>query len=336
MDTPSDSNIGIKLRPGWQVFLLTLGTFGVYACLWFYSRAKEIKRMEVQNFWPWLWVFVPVVALAAAFALNNLADAYCKLARSKGSTATPRGLGLMGVMLMFVVITFAVLERVSFSSILYTIALLSFAAIMLMLNNAVRNFAVEIDCLDTSGFGKVRNIVAGVFYTLGSGAVSILIIILLLSEYSGERLNEEVPFVSENGQYRISFPDGWRANHDSFMNTDSLYYFLGPNMSEVGIHEYTGLSIDDVVPTRMLNLQDVLDPIDCKENRSFIANTFIRKVVLICTGKELGEDYSIGSAVLVFEDSTMAELYGSFPTENPSSVNPELERIIESFEPLPL
>ena len=54
------------------LFFIVFFSLSFYSCFWLVARARDINKLQKSKLTPWLWFFVPLIALAQLFAWPGL------------------------------------------------------------------------------------------------------------------------------------------------------------------------------------------------------------------------------------------------------------------------
>ena len=128
----------------WQVSLLIFLTFSFYTIPWFYRHASNLRKLAGKSYSPWLWLFVPIFAIAVPFALNRLFEGYKEVTTAK-QLRWDESATLSGVLAFLMLATGRWVDQFDGPLSLAVAAIIVLAIIFLRLTAKLNRFYDQID-----------------------------------------------------------------------------------------------------------------------------------------------------------------------------------------------
>lgn len=302
-------------RKPWVVFFLQFITLGIYSCFWFVGRAQELNRISEKRYIPWLWFFVPFIAIAQLVALPKM---FGHLRELTGG-AISQGL-INSFVAIFVVVTFAsTLERY-FELPMWTVVVVS-----LVTSSILATAQVWVNRVKSQFPDAIEHVHIGLTLALGAlvfvGIIGwVFIGFVIYSEtsdkLSAQQLNNGEQVTIEGHPMTFSvLGDGYGIVEKN--NPDQLIRVKGPLlMMEWYAFEYgKSETIDGMLRGRLQDFTDAeLGKIDCHSEKYFKEGTTQVIGLGYCESEYVGDPHLVVVSYIYSEEKGLYELYGELST----------------------
>ena len=324
-------------------FALHSSTFGVYTLFWIVGLLREIRSVNQPQVRPWVWFFVPLVALAQLFALPRLAG-YIRSAEEKVGLepwGNSRILCILGIIALS--LFFKVQNQVATPTWLFLSALLLWGGFFSCIDarfNRVRAALVENAPVQPEPrtvyrwWEWVMLIPAVPFTFLWMPYVSLD----SMGFYDVASIPRQSIYQDEQGRYQ--FPvvsSGWREVSPGTFSDDDNQLELGGPIEDVFaiVYQYDDITVEELAYNRKTTYIDMLSFGHCDESREFVGGGLNLSSQVICEGKEYAMD-SLWTSGIFQHDGTTYELvlHMNAPRRSFRNLKPELIRMAEEFAPL--
>lgn len=331
-----------KAPRGWcWDFLLHFSTWGVYTCFWMVARLHEFRRLGQDKVRPWLWFFVPFLAVAQVFALPRLTGFLGSSEADHGVTQWRSGRYLWILAVMAVTIFFDVQHSVAMPiwttaaglviwSFLFTLFEARFNAVKRRMDPAhFRNHKRGYSLLEWFIVVLMLPATLGIIGYLSLGS---------LGFYDQSSL--PAGQVYEDTEGRFQFPvisDGWtEVKAGTFADSEAVMEFRGPvdDLFAIVFH-YRDISLDELAFDRRATFYDGITVPVCTESRRLAERNLSVVANIVCKGRLVGDPALWTSSIIETNDGVYEfVIQMNIPRLSFQKLEAEVLKMAEGFEPL--
>lgn len=342
-DRSRASELGLKAPRGWGwEFFLHFSTLGVYTCFWMVARLRELRRLEQDNVRPWLWFFVPILAIAQIFALPRLTRYLRGLELHHDIAQWGSGRHAWVFLVVAVTVFFHAQESVAMPAWTTLVALILWASLFSLFEarlNAVKR-RMNPACFRHRKHG----------YALWEWFIVVPLFPATIGLFTYASLGpagfyDESPILPVGQVYEdpgghFQFPitsDGWaEVTAGTFSDTDSVLELRGPvdHLSAIVFH-YKNSTLEELAYDRRATFYGDLSLAECTESRRFAKRTLSVMVNIVCKGRQMGDPALLTSSIVETDDG-LYELVTQMnvPTLSFSRLESSVLEMTGAFEPL--
>ncbi|MES2675844.1 MAG: hypothetical protein V4660_16510 [Pseudomonadota bacterium] len=131
-------------RPWWIEFLLHFSTFGAYTSIWLFLRTREFKAIFNAPLKPWLWLFVPVMAIAEIIALPKFTKHVNALEERANLKPWNAWYGTWYLLVILLTIAFNVSDKYEFPGYFLLFGLLLWAGLFSVLHDRMNKAKAQL------------------------------------------------------------------------------------------------------------------------------------------------------------------------------------------------
>lgn len=299
-------------------FLLHVFTFGIYTSYWLFRRTQEFNRIHGETYTPWLWIFVPLVAIVQIFALPKLVSSINKLEIQSGLPVWNAWGGTWYIFLLGESIGFAISNKYEFPSYVYIIMFviwgLLFVTLQHRIDSALRKITEYRQVKQKYIFDMPEFVILIIMFPIAVfgyiGIISKISFANAIREFQSNTVHRDqslgfaIPIFGKDWkQVEIGSRSDGTTVFEMEGATESMYFVVFANSNE---HTF-----NSVVYSRLGSMYEKNEK-NCSQVRVLNKNNSRVIAKLVCESR-LGNDFSIVvSTISETKDGRTLELYGEF------------------------
>ncbi len=304
-------------RSAWLIFILTFLTFSLSAPFWLVARVREIDRLSVRNFTPWLWFFVPIVVPAQLVALPRLFKATNAL--DKETKTRRQSIWYVVIFILFVGATLysSIGEIFALPDWAYVVILFLFSVAVAIWEyrlNLTKGHLAGIEFVEIKFVYKIWEwLLLAIGAPLTLGLFYFLVLAPFLAEVEKTPMNTTI--AEPNRPYEVTIlSEGWsKVKMGTHSEGSAELELSGPLLHMYYVifsHGYEN-DLNSVSYWRQEQMINDTPKTICKHTRAFDKTSLTVNALVICEGKSLG-DPMVELSKTIHTDKGIYEIYGRF------------------------
>lgn len=304
-------------RSAWLEFILTFSTFTISAHFWLVARVREIRRLSGKNFTPWLWFFVPSIALAQLFALPKLFNAMDDIYREKEGEPKDAWRPIVFIFLVAGTIMLNVSEKIEFSPWVYFLALLLSSLAITVLQHRFNQIKVGLKDIPLTEIKSVYRVWEWILLVVGMPIMLIALYSSVLNPIlvDSEDIPRDTTLIYPDQPFQLTISDkGWsKVEAGTYSDGSAVLELSGPLFGTYYVVFKHGLdnTVNSVSYGRQYSILGENSKTSCTHSRKFEDETLEVSALVICEGNFLG-DPIINISKVIHTDQGIYEFYGYF------------------------
>ncbi|MBI3320809.1 MAG: hypothetical protein HYZ91_00920 [Candidatus Omnitrophica bacterium] len=323
-------------------FILHFSTAGLYTCIWFVLRAREVNRLLGKTFTPWLWFFVPHVALAQIVALPRFLKQWNVLAERNRTSTWDGWRGTWVFAVIGVTVVSMIGNRVELPGWASAAAMTGWACLFAVLQWHVNHVKEAIGGVTYKGSRRNYSVMEWIAVVVGLPLMLTGSGVLLMRSIGMRHIESLVAgstYTDPKGIFRFPIAGkGWSVvKIGTHSDGNAVLELQGPlqDMFFLVFKYDRSISLAEMTRSRTVESQELLKGGRCTEVRSLAARRLAVISRIQCVGRELGIPTLI-THTLVETDEGLYELRGTLSSVRRSFAVHERDfrRMAGEFEPL--
>jgi hypothetical protein len=323
-------------------FILHFSTGGLYTCIWFVLRAREVNRLLGKTFTPWLWFFVPHVPLAQIVALPRFLKQWNVLAERHRTSMWDGWRGAWVFAVIGVTVLSIIGNRVELPGWASVAAMTGWACLFAVLQWHVNHVKEAIGGITYKGSRRNYSIIEWIAVVVGLPLMLVGNGILLMKSIGMQRIVSLAAgsiYTDPKGLFQLPIAGkGWSVvKIGTHSDGDAVLELQGPlqDMFFVVFKYDQSISLAEMTQSRTVESQGLLKDGRCTEERSLAARRLTVISRIQCVGRELGNPALI-THTFVETGEGLYELRGMLSSVRRSFAahEPNFKRMAGEFEPL--
>ncbi|WP_241670076.1 hypothetical protein [Vibrio harveyi] len=320
-------------------WFLAFSTLGFYTNFWLYRRIKEIDQLSARNFKPFLWFFVPWLAIFQYFAFRSLDRTLCELEEDNKNlnVRTVYYLGALGFLLstIYFSLTSQWATPLWLDFVAYLLTATSFTAFSYRVNNFKRQRS-DIEFTGKKGGYHPLEWLVVIIMTPGVLLMYGVMYNNSVMKDSLEAYPDQSTYIEQGQDFQLTFHGAnWhRLEIGTYSDGSALAEFASEEFGSylIVFNNRELLDINEHMHERRQWIDEEIGASRCVESRSFVGNDFALKVELVCT-KESGSMLASGYVTLLHSGDNSYELMGILdqPAKTYSQRKPEFAAMAKEF-----
>lgn len=329
-------------RSPWWEFFLHFSTFGIYTSFWLVARMREIKQLSNKPLKPWLWIFVPNVAIFQPFALPTLNNILIEIEKDHNITYPRYYFRLWATSVFALTVCLWSNSNYALPSWVTLVGLLLWSGIFCIFTlriNSIKNNLVNVNFKGkASGYAFWEWLLVIPLFPI---ALSILLYISIVP-YMVEEISlipNQTIYSKPGEKYQLTIHgDGWRnVRIGSFSDGSAESEFAGAvDDSYFIVFKFNNTNtLNDVIDSRIDHIQTTFSGSQCREERSLAQSQLSVIAYVICEGRNVG-DPQLNTVTVFKNGDNLYELYGnlSAPKYTYPARAAEFKQMAKEFQPL--
>ena len=324
-----------------ELILATL-TFGLYLSYWFYRNAKDLNTIGKLKLTPWMWIFVPLLAIPLFIAVPNL----CKEIKALESklhlpswSKTSTTLWLISFFSYLVIMTgLSFIELEPWQEL---IPIFGFSALLLMLvprMNRIKQASGMPSKKLYGGFTPFEWIIGSIFAVFW---VAVIMGLTMIASESAKTIttyskNREVSLQAPSLTFQ-TFNLEWEQVDIGTLSDGTALYEMRNSENDIRFivfeHDETD-SISSLSQWRAQDFHDTYTGASCSEKRTFIGTSLYVRTQVRCDGSNGSEKVARHHDYLQISDEGYLQIY-AFYSGDPKSfdgINKAMTATLQSFQ----
>lgn len=304
-------------RLAWLEFILTFSTFTISAHFWLVARVREIRRLSGKNLTPWLWFFVPTIALAQLFALpklfNTMDDINCENEGEPKDAWKP----IVFIFLVAGTIMLSVGEKLEFRPWVFFLALLLISLAITILQYRFNLIKAGLKDIPLTKIKSVYKVWEWILLVVGMPIVLFAFYATVLQPILAD--SEDIPkgttLIYPDQPFQLTISDkGWsKVEVGTYSDGSSELELSGPLFDTYYLVFKHGLdnTLNSVSYWRQNIILEEGSNAKCIHSREFEGESLKVSALIICKGNFLG-DPILDISKVIHTDQGIYEIYGHF------------------------
>lgn len=322
-------------QPVWRVALLLLATCSLYACVWAFRAARDMRDGAGFAYRPWLWMLSPPIGLVSAVSGAIFASDLRRWRERTGARAS-RAAGPVAVFAALLGMHLLVELAASDITPLWTVFALPFWAFPYLLLHRQLNL-VKAGLPDTAFRSSSLRYTRPQLAALAVGALVTVPLAGYVALDTWQRAGSDALAAGTTledaaGRFTVSVRgEEWRRIDPGYLNEDSEMEFLGPGEESWAlVHVHEGSSLSDTVEFRREAISESYRKSDCSEKRALVEGRMQVVATLECDNRGARGEFAFYAARFVARNDDTVELL-AYATTTSSSRHERLKRLASEF-----
>ncbi len=263
--------------PIWKLYLLFLCSFGLYAMIWTYRIAKDIRNHLDHKIRPWHYPLISLMPIGMVFVGVRQAKQLRLIGMENAQTELTNP-WLIGILLFFMAILTFVSNKIDeFAIWIILILVLPIPWLLLQYQvNLIKNSLIQPNWILPTRSSKIMKKL-GIF-------VGILILILFgigfyeqYPRFAGKALSLGKTVEDADGLYSVRIPGAdWKRAEPGTLAIGTVLEIYGPTIKTWAVsYVHTNWTLDEAVHARRVAMQENAEDITFTEHREFIKTTLV-------------------------------------------------------------